>query len=246
MTTRRNLSISTTAFLTLTAIILPAGLNNQSYAQEQSHCPFYMPNCELSNTTRIDEETTQSEMTAILTIATIAIEPSSAHFDIITAKLRDSPAQISESVFSAIDDIERNEVSLFIVDRVHRETVALSDIDEFEQAIDARLQALASEEARLATGSNNTLVLSENMSRIVGINILQLVNGTSQNTDGFPSSITVDIRLLNASQPNPAGAMARIDPIEYPSYTACLMGVLVSNSMNPGGIAGRVQEICLK
>lgn len=218
-----------------TALVFSIFSHPLSYAQleVQDDCPFYFPNCQITRDAEVTEESFVQNVSAIINTATIGIMERGTHFDIMTAKIDGTLSEISSQVIAQIDDIERNEQLLFLVDRINNETLQASDFDALEEQI-TRLDDGLAESIRASPLQDE---------KTLNISILQLTNGSSD----MSSSLTVDIQWLNVSSSNqsPLYGHSIVNEAEYPTYAACWMGYLIGNGMNTT-LAMDAQDICLK
>lgn len=225
------IAISAAAALAFSIFGLPL---SASYAQleAQDDCPFYFPDCQVTRNAGVAEEYPAQNVSAIVNTATIEILERGTHFDILTVKLNGTLSEISDEVIIQVNDIERNEGRLFLVDRINNETLEADDIDALEEQIAGSLDGLAESTGASPPQSEKTL----------NISILRLVNASSD----MPSSLTVDIHWLNPgdSDQSPLHGHSIASEVEYPAYAACWMGYLIGNGMNTT-LAMDAQEICL-
>lgn len=150
-----------------------------SSAVAQTQCPFYLPDC----TVALDPTTTQEEpdvqnITAIINTASISIRDEATHLDLLTKQVNGTFGEVSDELVEQINDIEREETLLFVVDRSGNETQTAEDFDELEQVLRDKVKAYA-----VDAGADDVL----------NVGIIQLVNSTSSN-------LTIDMLVTNSSQ----------------------------------------------
>jgi hypothetical protein len=158
------------------SVAIAAGFSISAVAQAQ--CPFYLPDCTVApDLTTTQEEPETNNITAIINTASISTREQGTHLDLLTQQVNGTSVQISEELIGQVNDVERDETQLFVVDRAGNETRMAEDFDELEQILRDKVRDYA-----VDAGSGDVL----------NVSIIQLVNSTSSN-------LTVDMRVTNSS-----------------------------------------------
>lgn len=158
------------------SVAIAAGFSLSAVAQAQ--CPFYLPDCTVApNATTAQEEPDIQNITAIINTASISLRGSGTHLDLLTQQVNGTFGQVSDELMQQINDVERDETLLFVVDRSSNQTQTAEDFDELEQVLRDKVKDYA-----VGAGPDDTL----------NIGIIQLVNGTSSN-------LTVDMLATNST-----------------------------------------------
>lgn len=158
------------------SVAIAAGFSIGAVAQAQ--CPFYLPDCNVApDLTTTQEEPDVHNVTAIINTASISLREQGTHLDLLTQQVNGTSVQVSDELVGQINDVERDETQLFVVDRANNETRAAEDFDELEQVLRDKVRDYA-----VDAGSDD----------ILNVSVIQFVNDTSSN-------LTVDMLVTNSS-----------------------------------------------